>query len=158
MYRQFCKVLSGSVQLSMLSKQACLFTALVRRHWASMMLTHACAQHVFDKHVCNFIYDPIPGSYICENAVLFTNCSSRTSADTTPTVYTSLTNSVLVLFESDSDANFRGFVLKYTANIQTTTTTTTMSTSSTTSTTTTSTTPAAPVVIVSNTTQCETGG
>ena len=100
----------------------------------------------------------LPGSYICENAVLFTNCSSRTSADATPTVYTSLTNSVLVLFTSDSSANFHGFVLKYTANIQTTTTTTSTSTSTTTAATSTSTTPAAPVVIVSNTTQCETGG
>lgn len=96
------------------------------------------------------------GSYICENAVLFTNCSSRTSADATPTVYTSSTNSVLVIFTSDSSANFHGFVLKYTANIPTTTTSTSTLTSTMTSTTTMSTTKAPPVVVVSNTTQVET--
>ena len=98
------------------------------------------------------------GSYICENSVLFTNCSSRTSADATPTVYTSNSNSVLVVFTSDNLDNFHGFVIKYTANLATTT----ESTSTTTSTTTTSTagpTTAAPSsgVVISNCTHVETG-
>lgn len=97
------------------------------------------------------------GSYICENSVLFTNCSSRTSADATPTVYTSNSNSVLVVFTSDNLDNFHGFVIKYTANLATTT----ESTSTTTSTTTTSTagpTTAAPSsgVVISNCTHVET--
>ncbi|XP_045203869.2 embryonic protein UVS.2-like isoform X2 [Mercenaria mercenaria] len=83
--------------------------------WSDVEADSNCA---YDKLV---IYD---GSYICENQELLTDCSARTSADATSTVYTSSADSVLVTFFSDNSFNRYGFIIKFTENFVNFTTTT----------------------------------
>ncbi|XP_060565670.1 cubilin-like [Ruditapes philippinarum] len=91
--------------------------------WSDVETDANCA---YDKLV---IYD---GRYVCENKVLLTDCSARTSADDTPTVFTSSSYHVLVTFSSDQSFNRYGFVIKFTENQVNTTTTTTVTQASTT--------------------------
>ena len=77
------------------------------------------------------VYFNITGRYICENEVLLTDCTARTSADATPTVFTSSSSHVLVTFTSDTTFNRYGFVIMFTENIVNTTTTSVTQTSAT---------------------------
>ncbi|KAL3880571.1 hypothetical protein ACJMK2_032802 [Sinanodonta woodiana] len=85
---------------------------------------------------CDYDYIEIySGSYRCENTFLLKDCSELVSVNSgTLTFNSSTSNTMLVTFNSDGSYNKHGFILKYYADIVTTTTTTTTTSTATAST------------------------
>lgn len=115
------KYASNSACRWLIQASTTLSTLNIELVWSDVEEGPNCA---YDKLV---IYD---GRYVCENKELVIDCTGRTSANATSTVYISSGDYVLVTFNSDSSFNRYGFIIKYSENfVNYTTTTVALSTS-----------------------------